>query len=258
MILRRVTQHVKDQNWFAVALDFLIVVVGVFIGLQVANWNEARQTQEAATQYEMRLRLDLKRDALNYVYLREYYQGVLKAADTAYDGLTGRIEISDADLLVAAYRASQYNWAERHRATFDELVASGNLDLIEDRSFRTRVTAYYTMSLLEETSQASMNSEYRRAFRMLAPPDLHAALGAQCGDREDDPARDQVFTIDYDCSFAWPSDEIARYARLVRDNEELLALLRLRIANLNSREFELDGNYDYYGLDDFLKYGDTP
>lgn len=42
MILRSVMQHVRDQNWFAVGLDFLIVVVGVFIGIQVANWNEGR------------------------------------------------------------------------------------------------------------------------------------------------------------------------------------------------------------------------
>ena len=35
MILRRVTEHVKAQNWFAVAIDFVIVVVGVFIGIQV-------------------------------------------------------------------------------------------------------------------------------------------------------------------------------------------------------------------------------
>ncbi|MFP4335133.1 MAG: hypothetical protein ACLFQC_06610 [Wenzhouxiangella sp.] len=49
MILRSVTRHVRDQNWFAVGIDFLIVVVGVFIGIQVANWNEARQarTEEA-------------------------------------------------------------------------------------------------------------------------------------------------------------------------------------------------------------------
>ena len=29
MILRRITEHVKAQNWFAVGLDFFIVVVGV-------------------------------------------------------------------------------------------------------------------------------------------------------------------------------------------------------------------------------------
>ena len=42
MLLRRITQHVKDQNWFAIGIDFFIVVIGVFIGIQVSNWNEAR------------------------------------------------------------------------------------------------------------------------------------------------------------------------------------------------------------------------
>jgi len=36
MILCRVTEHVKAQNWFAVGIDFLIVVTGVFIGIQLS------------------------------------------------------------------------------------------------------------------------------------------------------------------------------------------------------------------------------
>lgn len=43
MILRRITKHVKDQNWFAVALDFVIVVVGILIAFQITNWSAARQ-----------------------------------------------------------------------------------------------------------------------------------------------------------------------------------------------------------------------
>jgi len=42
MLLRRLMQHVNGQNWIAVGLDFVIVVVGVFIGLQVNNLNQAR------------------------------------------------------------------------------------------------------------------------------------------------------------------------------------------------------------------------
>lgn len=37
MLFRRISEHVKDQNWFAVAIDFFIVVFGVFIGMQVQN-----------------------------------------------------------------------------------------------------------------------------------------------------------------------------------------------------------------------------
>ena len=48
MILRRITEHVKAQNWFAVAIDFVIVVVGVFIGIQVSNAARADRNREQA------------------------------------------------------------------------------------------------------------------------------------------------------------------------------------------------------------------
>ena len=41
MLLSRVIEHVKNQHWTAVILDFVIVVMGVFIGLQVQDWNKA-------------------------------------------------------------------------------------------------------------------------------------------------------------------------------------------------------------------------
>jgi len=55
MIFRRIKSHIEKENWFAVAIDFAIVVVGVFIGLQVANWNDARG--ERAEEREIVLQL---------------------------------------------------------------------------------------------------------------------------------------------------------------------------------------------------------
>lgn len=43
MLLRRVIEHVQTQNWTAVAIDFVIVVIGVFVGLQVQDWNSSRE-----------------------------------------------------------------------------------------------------------------------------------------------------------------------------------------------------------------------
>jgi hypothetical protein len=42
MILTRLTAHLRSQNWFAVVLEFIIVAVGVVMGLQVSNWNDNR------------------------------------------------------------------------------------------------------------------------------------------------------------------------------------------------------------------------
>lgn len=55
MILRRITKHVKDQNWFAVGLDFFIVVAGILIAFQITNWNEARAERALEAEYTERL-----------------------------------------------------------------------------------------------------------------------------------------------------------------------------------------------------------
>jgi hypothetical protein len=42
MILQRLATSLRKQDWFTVAVETLIVVLGVFLGLQVNNWNAAR------------------------------------------------------------------------------------------------------------------------------------------------------------------------------------------------------------------------
>ena len=46
MILRKLADAIREQNWSTVILEILIVVVGIFIGLQVDGWNEGRKKQQ--------------------------------------------------------------------------------------------------------------------------------------------------------------------------------------------------------------------
>lgn len=34
MILRRLAQNLKDQNWIAISIEFVLLVCGVFLGIQ--------------------------------------------------------------------------------------------------------------------------------------------------------------------------------------------------------------------------------
>lgn len=58
MRLRHITKNVKEQNWFAVLLDLLIVVLGVFVGIQLGNWNEGRQLRGAYSDAEVRFQTE--------------------------------------------------------------------------------------------------------------------------------------------------------------------------------------------------------
>ena len=66
MLLCRITEHVQDQNWFAVLIDFFIVVIGVYVGIQVSNWNEERRDAARAGEYLARLHADLTEDVTRF------------------------------------------------------------------------------------------------------------------------------------------------------------------------------------------------
>ena len=42
MILRRFADALRQQNWTAIAIEFALLVLGVFLGIQVSNWNAER------------------------------------------------------------------------------------------------------------------------------------------------------------------------------------------------------------------------
>jgi hypothetical protein len=51
MLLRRVIEHVRDQNWTAVAIDFVIVMLGVFMGIQVQGAYQNKRDQQLVNDY---------------------------------------------------------------------------------------------------------------------------------------------------------------------------------------------------------------
>jgi len=58
MILRRLGDAIREQNWFTVVLEVLIVVVGIFVGLQMDDWNERRKERVMEREYLERLLAD--------------------------------------------------------------------------------------------------------------------------------------------------------------------------------------------------------
>jgi hypothetical protein len=58
MIIRRFVIALRQQDWATVTIEFLIVVAGIFVGLQVDDWNRSR----VAAAEERHLLVDLHRE----------------------------------------------------------------------------------------------------------------------------------------------------------------------------------------------------
>ena len=97
MILRRITEHVKAQNWFAVGVEFVIVVVGVFVGLQAQDWSTARAERSAEHAAIERLiieyKLNLDRTTTGHDLARTCRGHCRQSFDTDFPRLSDKPEI---------------------------------------------------------------------------------------------------------------------------------------------------------------------
>ncbi|WP_425411073.1 hypothetical protein [Hyphococcus sp.] len=144
MILRRVIEHVKTQNWTAVALDFVIVVVGVFIGIQVANWNDAQAENRRSLQSLEELRSDYEDISVVTNELVGFYEGVIGDLQIVVSSLHSG-EFND-EARGAVMRALSYGDVfgdpPPPSGTFRDLQSAGELRLITDKALRLRLLEY--------------------------------------------------------------------------------------------------------------------
>jgi hypothetical protein len=244
MIPRRIAEHVKSHNWFAVAIDFVIVVVGVFVGIQVSNWNEALSTNRKSAEFTERLRADLKIEYWNYLYLAAYLEEALANADRAIAALEGAKPLPDEPLLISAYRATQYKIRTRRRAAYDELTSTGEIGLIRDKAMRETAMGVYTTGTFDRITSQGIASDYRKAFRMSVPTAVQRALRKNCGDRvvEQGDFKGIAGSLDYPCAIGAGDKAIADAAAALRSDAGIVPMLRLRIADLETQANDLSQN----------------
>jgi hypothetical protein len=246
MLLRRVIEHVREQNWTAVGIDFLIVVIGVFVGIQVANWNTERERTRESAVFTARLKDDLRAVNWRYRLLVDYAGQVRAAAGRAADALDGTAPLSNEEFLVNAYRATQYKGEQgsNRRGTYDQLISTGNIRLIRDEALLHIAVRAYTIDAVDSLVREGVNSRYRELFRMSIDHRVQQTLGARCGDRYLEPGEFEGMSevLDYPCTTGLPTAVIDAAAEALRADPNTLRYLRVRIADLGTRLVDMTGN----------------
>lgn len=143
MFLRRVTAHLRDQHWTAIAIDFAIVVMGVFIGTQVSNLNAARIDRLIEADYLDRIVADLdaiavganERETLEQAKSRQVVEAMALTRQSPSDAKSLRL----GNLLTLLSVRLSPNFDS---STFNDLQNSGRLALIHDPKLRNDLSAY--------------------------------------------------------------------------------------------------------------------
>lgn len=207
MLLRRVMQHVKEQNWLAVGIDLVIVVFGVFIGIEVANWNEARRDREAEAIYLDRLDREINQILPDVDSSRDEIAGGLASLEEVRDFLaTGEgVETLGGRHCGALATSHIFSDTIFYPPTIKELIATGRIILIRDDVIRTAILSFDQTNA--EMSQLRTDIQIDRRLLARTYPDLIDIGFADWEDATCDfpaMARNQSFQNDF-------TDNMQRY-----------------------------------------------
>ena len=145
MILRRVIAHVRKQEWTAIGIDFLIVVVGVFFGIQVANWNDGRRDRERERAYLGRIAVELDENVATIQRSNALTEERMALNQLLIDSAAnpGLVRADPGRFIYAVTRGGFTFTPNVHGYTFEEIKSRGDLGIFSDPRLSPDLMAFY-------------------------------------------------------------------------------------------------------------------
>jgi hypothetical protein len=158
MTMRRLSQSLKEQNWTAITVEFVLLIVGVFLGIQAANWNEARNDRVA---YEAALTRLVAEIDTNLAYLDASDAAMeksLAAGSLALTTLQSCVDSEDnrriVDVGLSVIRGT--DGLHPRRNALDEMVSNSGLLARQSPEERQRFSELlYYFDVLQQTADSA-------------------------------------------------------------------------------------------------------
>ena len=233
MILRRVIQHVRNQEWTAIVIDLLIVVVGVYMGIQAQAWNAERVDREIERRYLLSLHGEIsdmiESNNSRVAGHRDHLQALNSVAKMfAVTGVELNLEMRHC---IAITESHIYVGRILAPPTIEELHSTGRLQLISNNALRSTIVSY--SQTLEGYRQLNTDIQSDRQILSRAHPSLITL------DLQDDNVADCEFeAMSQSPSFLnHLADNIYRYEAYV--NDIVIGQQKLRVSLHSSLDREL-------------------
>lgn len=144
MLLRRLSENLKSQSWIAVCLDLVIVVVGIFLGLQASQWFEHRQEISLEQSVLQRLHGEFEEISAEARSAFETHQDTVVALEVVRQSvIDGKLDSNQEALFLDGLRwAMSYDLGPNRSGTYIEILSSGHLRLLGDEDLRLALSLY--------------------------------------------------------------------------------------------------------------------
>lgn len=220
MIFKRASAKLRAQDWTAISIELAIVVVGVFIGMWVANWNQARVERANTIRLLNQFKPELTYQFDEYHRLKTYMETTGEYGEVALKGWRNDPSITDKQFVIAAYQASQVTGSAINTQTWAGIFGSNQVQNITDPNLRSALIRVLSIDS-SLTDYRQIQDAYRENVRRVIPDDVQGRIRGQCGDRIQ---RDVfgVYLLPAHCDVDLTSEQVRTAAAALRAHPSLV------------------------------------
>lgn len=144
MIIKRIAEGIRNQDWFVVGVEVVIVVVGIFIGLQVTEWNQERKQNEESIYHLTALmnfvEKDIKDQAEEIKITTGHLENTFKAWSILLDD---NAKAGGIKAFEDSHFGAFYLWGPKNKpAPLSRIIEGGKLDLIRSRDIQSAILQF--------------------------------------------------------------------------------------------------------------------
>ena len=161
MIIGHLSKDLQEQNWIALLLDFTVVVLGIFVGLQAADWNQSRLDRKEADYHVNFLHEELTEAKIAGAQKIEQVEIALRNSAQASMLLTAESWTPDEETRFREMVFSTFQlWGPTHRpVSLRRMMDGGKLELIDSKLLQKAILDYES-AYLDAIEQTKTSHSY--------------------------------------------------------------------------------------------------
>jgi hypothetical protein len=182
LILKRISTAIREQDWAAVAIEFVVVVLGIFVALQAEGWYQERENRRLEQVYLSRLTEETRANLETLRQHEKIYESKVQFVLALPNmDLISIVEDDPGAFMQWLDHSSYIALPDMRSESFDELESSGRLTLLRDARLRTEIVGNLNDYRSARPVFDSPIGDYRRLLFEILPGQSYYAFRNESG-----------------------------------------------------------------------------
>jgi len=145
-MLTRLRKHIAEANYGTLAIEILVVIIGILIALGIDEWREDVEDAKVVREYIHQVIADLRATEQLVADRAQFNDAGDAAAIQLLTLFEGEESVEPEEISELFRRASDFSNPVPVLGTVEAMVVTGDLRLVSDPVIRSKITRYLSIS----------------------------------------------------------------------------------------------------------------